>query len=579
MRETMSTTTQAQAQATLGDYPSPLEKFYANEKLLADKLCFVQPYPDGHVEEINWFENGNQIRRMAAHLASLDLEPGSRIALMSSNCAHWIMADIAIWMAGHVSVPLYPILSPHSIQQILEHSDAKVLFVGKLDDWDKMSTGVPESVHKISLPLHAPSKAPANSAKADDSWNSIIRRTAPLSDSPIRPKSDLATIIYTSGTTGMPKGVMHSFATLGTVGVLTGKLYDTNDKDRMLSYLPLAHVAERAAVQINQLYQEFPVYFSNSLETFANDLRRAQPTVFFAVPRIWMKLQQRVLEQVPEKKLNRLLKTPIIGYFIKRKLTKALGMDKVRIGVSGAAPLSTTLMSWYQSLGITILEGYAMSENFAYSHSTQSGESKIGYVGTANPLVHCKIADDGEIRIKSPTNMLGYYLEPELTKEAFDQDGFLHTGDKGEIDNQGRLKITGRIKEIFKTSKGKYVAPAPIEDLLLRNTYLEQICVTGADLPQPIALATLSEKAVESAKDQDFKQDLVNSLQDLIADTNTRLDKHENISSLVLFNELWSVDNNFMTPTLKVKRPQLEAAYKDKFIDWSSNSTPVVWGD
>jgi len=556
---------------TARQYQSPLEKFYHNEKNLAERTCFVQPHSDGRVEEFSWSQHAGQVRRMAAHLKSLALEPGSRIALMSSNCAHWIMADFAIWMAGHISVPLYPILSASSIQKILEHSEAKVLFVGKLDGWEAMSAGVPDDIRTIAMPL-APS-----SAVTTERWTDIIAKTPPMRESPVPESANVATIIYTSGTTGMPKGVMHSFATLATVGTLTGKLYGTNQSDRMLSYLPLAHVAERAAVQINQLYQEFTVYFSGSLETFADDLRRAQPTLFFAVPRIWMKLQQRVLEQIPAKKLDRLLKLPIISGIVRRKLTKALGMNKVRIGVSGAAPLSTSLMSWYQSLGITILEGYAMSENFAYSHSTQLGEAKIGYVGNANPFVDCKLSAEGEILIKSPTNMLGYYLQPELSAETIDADGYLHTGDKGSIDQNGRLKITGRFKEIFKTSKGKYVAPAPIEDLLLRNTALEQVCVTGADLPQPIALATLSESAVKQSSDGAFKAELLQSLAELIKDTNSKLDKHENISTLVLFNELWSVDNNFMTPTLKVKRAQLEEAHQNKFTAWSDSKELLFW--
>lgn len=556
---------------TLGQYPSPLEKFYHNEKVLAERTCFVQPHPDGRVEEFSWRQHADQVRRMAAHLKSLALEPGSRIALLSGNCAHWIMADFAIWMAGHISVPLYPVLSANSIEQILEHSEAKVLFVGKLDGWEAMSAGVPSTIRTIAMPL-----APA-SATTTERWIDIIKKTEPMFESPTPESNGVATIIYTSGTTGMPKGVMHSFATLATVGTLTGKLYGTNQTDRMLSYLPLAHVAERAAVEINQLYQEFTVYFSSSLETFADDLRRAEPTLFFAVPRIWVKLQQRVLEQIPAKKLNRLLRLPIISGIVRRKLTKALGMNKIRIGVSGAAPLSTSLMNWYQSIGITILEGYAMSENFAYSHSTQLGEAKIGYVGNANPFVDCKLSDEGEILIKSPTNMLGYYLQPELSAETIDPDGYLHTGDKGEIDASGRLKITGRFKEIFKTSKGKYVAPAPIEDLLLRNTALEQVCVTGADLPQPIALATLSESAVKKSADGAFKAELLESLTALIQDTNSKLDKHENISTLIVFSELWSVENNFMTPTLKVKRAQLEQAHQGTFNRWSDSRELIFW--
>ena len=557
--------------ASINSFPTPLEKFYENEKQRGDETCFVQPFPNGHIDSISWHECANQVRRMANHLKSLELEAGSRIAILSSNCAYWIMADIAIWMAGHISVPLYPVLSANSVRQILEHSQSRYLFVGKLDEWDKMSAGVPEDVTTIGLPICPESPA------LDCHWNDIIVSTSPMTDNPVRPREDLATIIYTSGTTGMPKGVMHSFSTMAIVGVLTGELYGCSDKDRMLSYLPLAHVAERAAVQINQLYQGFTVYFSNSLETFAEDLRRAQPTLFFAVPRIWVKLHQRVLEQVSETKLRRLLKIPFIGSRVRKKLTQALGLDQLRIGVSGAAPISTSLMAWYESLGITILEGYAMSENFAYSHSTKPGESRIGYVGTASPFVDCKISPEGEVLIKSPTNMMGYYKEPELTAETLDADGYLHTGDKGEVNAQHQLRITGRFKEIFKTSKGKYVAPAPIEDLLLRNSFLEQICVTGADLPQPIALATLSEQAINQLSDSSFKQQLADELQRLLKETNASLDKHENLSCIALFDHHWTVDNNFMTPTLKVKRAELEKAYADKFPLWSKGADSVLW--
>jgi long-chain acyl-CoA synthetase len=551
---------------------SPLEAFYQRETTQATQTCFVQPCPDGSIVEMSWEQVGNEVRRMASHLTSLQLEPGSRIALMSGNCCHWIMADLAIWMAGYISVPLYPILAPDTIGKILQHSGAKVMFAGKLANWNGMKKGVPEDVRLISLPL-----SPAEICVGATAWDQITSETQPMLDSPVRPMDDLATIIYTSGTTGMPKGVMHSFGTMATVGQLTGDLYDTTTADRMLSYLPLAHVAERAAVEINQLYRGFTVFFSDSLDTFADDLRRARPTLFFAVPRIWSKLQQRVLEQVPEKKLERLLSLPIVSGFIRRKLTRALGMDCVRIGISGAAPLSTSLIAWYRRLGIEILEGYAMSENFAYSHSTRLGESRIGFVGCASPYVDCKISARGEVLVKSPTNMLGYYKEPELTAEAIDEDGYMHTGDKGEIDDQGRLKITGRLKEIFKTSKGKYVAPAPIEDLLARCTSLEQVCVTGADLPQPIALATLSEQASQLLAQDDLKAELVATLKQLVTDTNARLDKHENLARLIICAQPWTIESNLITPTLKLKRAQIDKAYEASFEQWMSAPDSIVF--
>lgn len=550
---------------------TPLDAFYQREQQQAEDICFVQPYPDGSIEKLTWAEVGEQVRRIAAYLQSQNLDSGSRIALMSNNCCHWIIADLAIMMSGHVSVPLYPTLTASSIRQILEHSNVRMMFAGKLVGWNEMKEGVPEDITTISFPLSAP-----EICVAAVSWQTIIDETLPITDNPKRAMNDLATIIYTSGTTGTPKGVMHSFGTMATTGELSGLLYSTDSNDRMLSYLPLSHVAERAAAEICQLYYGYTIYFANSLETFADDLRRARPTIFFAVPRIWNKLQQRVLEKIPEKRLQLLLRLPVIAPIIQKKLTKALGMDKLRIGLSGAAPLSTALLAWYQQLNIFILEGYAMSENFAYSHITKLGHSKIGYVGSACPYVKCKISEQGEILINSPTNMLGYYKQPDLTSEVIDVDGFVHTGDKGEVDDQGRLKITGRIKEIFKTSKGKYVAPAPIEDLLMRNTNFEQVCVTGPDLPQPIVLVTLSEQAAKNIKKSDAKEAMIHEFDQLLQETNSMLDKHENLSHIIAFTEPWSIEKGLVTPTLKIKRNEIEKQFYAQFDQWQNQNSRVI---
>ncbi len=556
----------------LDSLSTPLAAFYQREAEQASDTCFVQPNPDGSVDEYTWQQVGDQVRRMAAYLQSLDYEPGSNIALMSSNCAHWIMADLAIWMAGHVSVPLYPVLTAKSIGQILEHSGAKAIFIGKLGGFDEMRPGIPAQVDRITFPL-----SPAAIREEYTDWDEVMAKCEPMADSPERSLDELATIIYTSGTTGIPKGVMHSFRSLAVVGVQTGIMYTMDSGDRKLSYLPLAHAAERASVEMNQLYFGYQIYFSDSLQTFPDDLRRARPTLFFAVPRIWTKFQQGVHAQVPESKLKQLLASPESASEVRQSMTASLGLDQVRVAASGASPLSTSLIDWYRQLGIEILEGYGMTENFAYSHVTREGESRVGYVGTASNFVECKISDVGEVLIKSPADMMGYYKEPELSAGAFDSDGFLLTGDKGEIDAEGRLKITGRIKELFKTSKGKYVAPAPIEDLLLRNTNLEQVCVAGgADLASPIALVTLSEQAAKSMDDVGSKQNLISALEDLLVDTNKLLDKHEALASIVVLPEPWTIENNMMTPTLKIKRDLVEKAHQENFESWSEVPGQII---
>ena len=550
---------------------TPLEMFYHFEQSRADKTCFVQPYPDGRIVEYSWQQVGDQVRRMAAYLQSLDLPAGSNIALMSSNCAYWIMADIAIWMAGHCSVPLYPVLAKKTIRQIMEHSEAKLMFVGKLQGWEEMAEGVPADTHLVSFPL-----SPETAVAASQQWSEIIKNTEPLQQSPVYPKEQLGTIIYTSGTTGMPKGVMHSFQNMSVVGTLAGELYNINSEDRKISYLPLAHVAERVAIEINQLFYGYTVYFSDSLITFPDDLRRARPTVFFAVPRIWNKFQQRVLEHISDDQLQAMLASPEHAEAVRKKLLSSIGLDDIRVAVSGAAPLSTALIDWFKRLGIEILEGYAMSENFAYCHTTKSGMAKTGYVGTPSPYVECKLSEEGEVLAKSPANMLGYYKEPALTAEAIDADGFLHTGDRGEIDNENRLRITGRTKELFKTSKGKYVAPAPIEDLLARNLNLELVCVTGANLTQPLAVVNLTEPALAKLQGGG-KQVIVDSLLETLNAANEILDKHENVSHIIVTKAPWTIENGLITPTLKVKRNELESLLSDNYPEWQGSAERIIF--
>lgn len=563
----------------MNEYPdvaiiTAIEALYARESQQADDLCFAQPFADGALKEYTWSQVAANARTVAAYLRSLELEPGSRIALMSGNCAYWIMADLAIWLAGHVSVPIYPVLTGSSVKQILDHSESQLMFAGKLESWDEIKTGVADSIQIVTFPIE--SSVPANAGKQ---WSAIFNEFEPISDNPKPLLDDLATIVYTSGTTGEPKGVMHSFRNLGTVGTAAGIIYAISKQDRKLSYLPLAHVAERASVEVNQLYYGYPVFFSCSLETFAEDLRRASPTLFFAVPRIYQKFQQQVFARMPAKRLQLLLKLPLIGKRIRKKILSGLGMDQMRIAISGAAPLSTTIIDWYASLGIEILEGYGMSENFAYSHTTRSGESRVGFVGAPSPGVECKISDQGEVLIKSPATTLGYYKAPALTAELFDEAGYMRTGDKGEMDDQGRLRITGRIKELFKTSKGKYIAPAPVEDRLLQNQNIELICVTGANLPGPIALITLNEQSLALSETAEGKKSITDSLEATVKSANALLDKHENISCLIVVSDQWTIDVGLITPTLKVKRAKLDEVYTPHFQKWLQSSQLVHWAN
>jgi long-chain acyl-CoA synthetase len=549
--------------------PLPLERFYHWEKIQPSKICYTQPLGGGKIQEITWGEAGNQVRRMAAYLKSCGIKKGDHVAILSKNCAHWIMSDIAIWMAGGVSVPLYPTLTAETVQQIMEHSEPKAVFVGKLDGWEEMKSGIPEGVKCISYPL-----SPQNDY---DTWNDIIANNEPMVDSPSGSHGDLATIIYTSGTTGMPKGVMHSFNSIASGASQAANIYEVVATDRFLSYLPLSHVAERMCVELVQLYQGTHVFFAESMDTFAKDLQRAQPTVFFAVPRIWAKFQSGVLAKMPEKKLKRAFMIPGLAGYIKQKIRTTLGLQDAKFCLSGAAPISQDLLAWYKVLGIEVLEVYGMTENMGYSHSTRSGRGKAGSVGQPNPNVEVVLGDDNEIFVRSPTSMLGYYKEPEKTRETLDADNFIHTGDVGVVDHDGGLRITGRIKEIFKTSKGKYVAPFPIETKLLVSSHVEQCCVAGNAMPQPIALLNLTEVDYAALKKGGSREEIQAAMEVLYDKVNQQLDPHEKLKTLVVTKEEWTVENGIMTPTLKIKRNVLEAQFDERMEGWYESKQKVQW--
>jgi long-chain acyl-CoA synthetase len=509
---------------------------------------------------------------MAAHLQRLGLQHGDRVAILSKNTAHWLMSDYAIWLAGCVSVPLYPTLAAGTIRQILEHSESRLLFVGKLDGWDHMKPGVPAGLPCISHPL-----APDDARERYPRWDDIVAGTAPLEGEPVRPGEDLSTIIYTSGTTGAPKGVMHSFAAFAWVVQTALKRIPADANTRMLSYLPLSHVVERGLVEHGQLATGMHVYFAESLDTFAADMRRARPTVFFSVPRLWVKFQHAVLAKIPAARLDRLLKVPIVRGLVCRKILNTLGLQDCIFAAGGAAPMPPELLRWYARIGLNIAEGYGMTENLAATHITVPGQA-IGTVGLPYEGVQCRLdPSDGEIQIQSPATMLGYYKEPEMTRRAFTDDGWMHTGDKGVLDAAGNLKITGRVKDLFKTSKGKYVAPSPIEELLVMHAAVEACCVTGANLGQPIALLMLNEDAVRKVGDPTGRVELETSLAEHLKAINQTLDPHEQMDCLVLMTEAWTVDNDLITPTLKVKRNRVDDAFSSNFERWARMGKEVVW--
>ncbi len=546
-----------------------LDAAYEWERNHPDRVYMTQPTGNGEVIDYTWSATMQQARKMATHLRSLNLPANSHIALISKNCAHFIICDLAIWMAGHATVALYPTLNADTVAYILEHSDSRLVFIGKLDDWEDMAPGVPADLPGIALPL-----APQTSYER---WDDIIARCEPISDSPSPPPGQLALICYTSGSTGRPKGVMHSFGSISVPGQHFGRQLEINSSDRVLSYLPLAHVMERAVVECSSFYSGMHIYFADRLDTFVEDLRRARPTVFLSVPRLWLKFQTGVFQKFPEKKLERLLKIPVIGGIVRRKVLQGLGLENVRIAGSGSAPIPSALIDWYDKLGLHIIEGYGMSEDFSYSHMSTPTRRKPGYVGTAWSDVKTRISPEGEIQIVSPGNMLGYYKEPEMTAACYTDDGYFKTGDRGKYSSDGLLRITGRVKELFKTSKGKYVAPVPIENLLNSDSHIELSCVSGPGRPACFALIQLAEEMRGRIEDPGFRDSLTPKLEALLEEINDRVEGYEELQFLAIVREDWQIANDFLTPTLKIKRDVIEQAYAHQLDQWYESRQKIIW--
>ncbi len=548
-----------------------LHCLYYWAEIAPDKIYLTQPFADGHVETLTWQQAADQVSRMATYLKSLQLPAPRNIAVLGKNSAHWILADLAIWAAGHVSVPLYPTLNGETAAYVLEHSSARLLFLGKLDGkadgWNDIKGHIPDDLPIISLPMSPRDDTPT--------WQDIIAKTDPVT--PEMPDPDtLATIVYTSGSTGRPKGVMHSFRTMISVAEGLQQLFPVGPDERMLSYLPLAHVAERAAVETQSLYYGFELYFANALDTFQEDLQRARPTLFFSVPRLWMKFYLAINSKLSPKKQKILFTIPILNKLVKKKVLKQLGLDHCRVAITGAAPLAPEILGWYRNLGLELLEVYGMSENFGYSHCNRPNATKLGTVGIPNPGVEHRINAAGELEVKSPGQMLGYYHNDEKTREDVTDDGFLKTGDMGEIDDKGFVRITGRVKDLFKTSKGKYVVPVPIENRF-NHPKTEVICVAGANQSQPCVMALLSDEARAELGNGGNQKALEQELETELDNVNASSEAHEKLAFVVVVKEPWTMENGMLTPTMKIKRNVIESHYSNKMDQWYAEGRKVIW--
>ena len=550
---------------------SLIEHFYHWEQVQPDKVFLRQPNGDQWYE-LTYKQAGQEARQMASALASKGLLAGDHIGILSKNCYHWILADLAIMMGGYVSVPYYASLPKEQLKEVITLSDVKLLFIGKIDTWGDKVQAIPDDVSVITFPHYEGSAE----IKIGEKWDDLIARHSPKTENDAAELHSLWTIKFTSGTTGTPKGVMlshHSPALMMATEKETNwlGLYKIPEI-RCLSYLPLNHVGERIGMEMIVLTLGGTISFAESLDTFAQNIRDTQPTVFFGVPRIWTKFYLGVLAKIPGEKLDYLLSDPKTAEPTKKKIRASLGFSDIHMAATGAAITPAFLKDFYKKLDIHLTEAYGMTEVCGSITNSQNHDAPQDSVGKAKPNAEVKIhPDTGEVLLKSPYMMMGYYKDPEKTAAVL-VDGWMHSGDRGTIDDDGYLRIVGRVTDSFKTSKGSYITPNPLEESLMKNNYIEQICIAGLGIPQPVALVNLSAMGIAAEPAA-----VEASLLEAISQLNATRAPFERISTVIIQKEVWSEKNRCLTPTLKVKRGTLDEMFKSEYLKWHEMDQKVIW--
>ncbi|OCH10980.1 AMP-binding protein [Aliivibrio fischeri] len=504
--------------------------------------------------------------RLVSALQEMGIKPKDRVALISKNCAEWFITDLALMLGDFVSVPIFPTAGLDTIEHCLTHSESKVLIVGKLDNSEATQQAITNLSDILTIAFDYDS-----AAKCQYQFEVLLATHSPSNFKAEHNDNTLMSIVYTSGTSGLPKGAMLTFGGFSHASKHLINHIGMQQDDRLFSYLPLAHITERVYILGSAFFGGIQTAFPESLDTFIDDVKMHRPTLFISVPRLWTVFQQRIQDKLPQKKLAILLKIPFVSGLIKRKLADGLGLDKARVLGCGSAPVSASLLKWYESIGLNITEAWGMTETFAYSTLNHPYRSdKVGSVGAAGPGVELKIADDEEILVRGDSLFAGYYKNDEATAETFNKDGWLHTGDIGSIDSEGFLTIQGRKKDTFKTAKGKFVAPVPIEKRIFDLSNLEMMCLIGSGLPGPILLAV--PHAYPNFDHARYERTALKNLETI----NDGLESHEKLKGILMIKEPWSIENGILTPTLKIKRHVLEKNYHEFASNWPQDKK-IIW--
>jgi long-chain acyl-CoA synthetase len=584
-------------------------RLFAQEKHRPDAPAWCEKV-DGAWRATRWADHARLVRRAARALIALGVERGSAVAILGFNRSEWVVMDLAAMCIGAVPVGIYTTSSPDEVQYIAAHCDAAVILVESLAQWEKVDArrGDLPALKRVVLMRGAAVEDPlaltweAFLALGDGDDAEVFARVDGLEP------DGLATLIYTSGTTGPPKGVMLSHRNLAWTAAVALELTGAGPDDAMLSYLPLSHIAEQMLSIHGSCTTGACIYFAESIEKVPDDLKTAQPTIFFGVPRIWEKFHAAVagkLRQATGVKAAlvswaRGVATKANGYknrgealpgllelqyrlakkLVFSKLHAALGLGRARICVSGAAPVGVDVLEFFASLDLPIQEIYGQSEDTGPTSFNSPGKTKYGSVGTALPGVDVKIADDGEILVKGPNVFLGYYKDPDATAATL-TEGWLHSGDLGAFDGDGFLSITGRKKEILITSGGKNITPKNIEADLKKSPLIAEAVLVGDRRPyltvllvlDPERLAALARESGEAdaPADPNAAPYVRKAIEGVVEAVNARYARVEAVKKFYVLPKPLTIEGGELTPTMKVKRPvvykrfaaEIEALYTE----------------
>ena len=496
-------------------------------------------------DDYSWGEAERQVQAVAAVLEER-FGSGHRMAILSRNRPHWFLADLAIIASGNTSVALFTTYPASTAEYVLGFTEAKVLFVGESTNWAAVRGVLPADITLVTLPgveLEEPHLR----------WEDLLAEGAGGAPDYAGKPDDMVALVFTSGTTGVPKGVIQTHeSNLVPIRRFT-TAFGTRENPRYLSYLPLSHIAERQIVEYSSLTSCGEVAFNESLETILRDLQQTRPHMFFGPPRIWEQFQQAVIAKFGgQDAMAAALAQDKAG--IGKLVLDTIGLAEVEYCLVAAAPTPPALIHWWGDLGLVLMEGFGQTEAMGLILNSHD-DRRVGAIGKPIGEVEYKITGEGELAVKATGCTPGYYRMPEKTAELI-QDGWLHTGDKARVDEDGFIYLTGRVKDYFKTIQGKFVAPPPIEGSFAENPHAEQQCLLGRGFSKTVMVAVLTEDAQQRPREE-----IEESFLATVDAINDSIERHARIGAVIISEEPWSIENEVLTPTLKIRREKIDERF------------------